>query len=64
VLVAEDEALILTSTPVSSSWSATGGPSYLFFTISADKVESPLYIGHYPATHVQVHPNERQEDAL
>jgi hypothetical protein len=36
VLIAEGEALVLTSTAASSSWSATGGPGDLFFTISVE----------------------------
>jgi hypothetical protein len=47
VLVAEDEALVLTSTATCSSCSATGGPGDLFFTTSVENIEPPLYTGHY-----------------
>jgi hypothetical protein len=51
VLVAEDEAAALQE-----------DRGDLFFTTSVENRESPLYIGHYPGTHVQVHPYESHED--
>jgi hypothetical protein len=53
VLVAEDEAEALQEDWVD-----------LFFTISVENRESPLYIGHYPGRRTHVHPHERHEDAL
>ena len=51
MLVAEDEALVLTSTASDALAAALQEDrGDLFFTTSVENRESPLYIGHYPGT--------------